>query len=257
MSQLTNLTHSYLGGNALTHCVPPLLRTVANNDMTSIGLPDCLPPVAVVNHRQVLTEGSYVFFWGGSVLIFDVPVGAEVSVGAVVGPTPVPGYPPPGYGLMLEHSGGRSEMGLSVSSGAEFELGGNERRVDRNTPQISDLFDRIVESAWLGSSGTLYTLPPTLGVGAFLGGGALELEWTISRAGATHWQYRQKGPGAGALDTEWGEWTDLPGSDGGTTSHTVTGLEPGERYDFQVRPWMAHGPGVAYDPVHILTARAE
>ena len=108
-----------------------------------------------------------------------------------------------------------------------------------------------------GSAGHPYTLPPKLGVGAFLGGGELELEWTIARAGATRWQYRQKGPGAGALDTAWGAWTDIPDSDGSTTSHRLTGLLPGERYDFQVRAWTAHGPGVPYDPVHVLTARAD
>ena len=252
-SRLTRLTHAYLGGNALTHCVPPSLRTVANNDIASLGLPDCLPPIAAINHRQILTEGSYVFFWDGSVLIFDVPVGAEVAEGMILLTRSRAGYPPRGAALMLEHSGGRSKVGLSVSSGAEWTSEGNERRVDRNARGVSELFDRIVESAWPGAPGTAYTLPPKLDVGAFLGGGELELEWTIARAGATRWQYRQKGPGAGA-SAAWGAWTDVPDSDGSTTSHRLTGLQPGG-YNFQVRPWMAHGPGVPHDSLSVGLSR--
>ena len=44
---LTRLTHVYLGGNALTGCVPPSLRAVANQDLATLGLPDCGPPVDV------------------------------------------------------------------------------------------------------------------------------------------------------------------------------------------------------------------
>ena len=253
-SRLTRLTHAYLGGNALTHCVPPLLRTVANNDIASLGLPDCLPPIAAINHRQILTEGSYVFFWSGAVLIFDVPVGAEVAEGRILLTRSRAGYPPRGAALTLEHAGGRSEIGLSVLSGAEWTSEGNRRRVDRNATGVSELFDRIVESAWTGAPGTAYTLPPKLDVGAFLGGGELELEWTISRAGATRWQYRQKGPGAGAFDAAWGAWTDIPDSDGSTTNHRLTGLQPGV-YNFQVRAWMAHGPGVPHDPLSVSLSR--
>ena len=98
LSQLTNLTHAYLDGNALTHCVPPSLRTVANNDIASLGLPDCLPPILVINYRQVLTEGPYVFFWDDWVLIFDLPAGTQIAVGVIQLLAPVPGYPPPGAG---------------------------------------------------------------------------------------------------------------------------------------------------------------
>ena len=74
------------------------------------------------------------------------------------------------------------------------------------------------------------------------------LEWTIARAGAIRWQYRQLGPGVYA---EWEAWTDIPDSVGSTTSHKLTDLQRGRRYDFQVRPWTAHGPGVAYDTLSV------
>ena len=96
-SQLTNLTHAYLGGNALTRCVPPSLRTVANNDIGSLGLPDCLPPLDVSFGEQIMTDGSYLYRYG-SVLIFDVLAGIQMTIDGIVISEPLPGYPPSGPG---------------------------------------------------------------------------------------------------------------------------------------------------------------
>ena len=38
---LTALTHLYLANDALTDCVPASLRTVTNNDLAALNLPDC------------------------------------------------------------------------------------------------------------------------------------------------------------------------------------------------------------------------
>ena len=72
------------------------------------------------------------------------------------------------------------------------------------------------------------------------GGGAGEilLEWTIASEGATRWQYRQSGPGE---DAAWGAWTDIPSSDANTMSHRLTGLQPEQLYQFEVRSWTADG----------------
>ncbi len=58
------------------------------------------------------------------------------------------------------------------------------------------------------------------------------------------WQLRQR---RSASNTAWARfpWTDIPSSDKDTVSHTVTGLDGGRSYDFQVRAVNAVGPGPA------------
>ena len=247
LGQLTNLTHAYLGGNALTRCVPPPLRTVVNNDIASLGLPDCLPPLDVSYGEQIMTDGSYLYGEGGSVLIFDVPAGVQITIDGIVISEPLPGYPPSGLGLLLGDVNGRSWMGIDTWTLSTW------RWVDPDADGIGATFDRIEESAWFGAPDTPSSGPPTLT--AVAGGGAREilLEWTIARAGATRWQYRQWGPG----DTAWGAWTDIAGSDADTTSHRLTGLPPDGGYAFQVRPWTAQGAGDAYDEVQGYALRAD
>ena len=56
------------------------------------------------------------------------------------------------------------------------------------------------------------------------------LSWTDpDNDDITGWQYRQKAGGS------YGSWTRVPGSDGGTTSFSVSGLTNGTAYTFQVR----------------------
>ncbi len=65
-----------------------------------------------------------------------------------------------------------------------------------------------------------------------LGEEQITLTWADpSNNAITKWQYRQ---GTGTPLT-WGAWMDIPSSNAGTTSHTVTGLTAGTRYRFQVR----------------------
>ena len=52
------------------------------------------------------------------------------------------------------------------------------------------------------------------------------------------WQYRQSATEAG-LDTA--SWTDIGSSDADTTTHTVTGLNAGGTYFFEVRPYTTDG----------------
>ena len=246
LSQLTQLTHAYLRGNRLAGCLPPSLRQIANNDIPSSRLPDCLPPIDISSHGEhVLTAGSYLFRMaeGQPPLIFDVPAGIQLKVDGVVISEPLPDFPPAGPDLLLSEAYGPSRLWLDVVRGVE-----SGRRLAPHASWTAAMFDRIIESAWLGEPDTPSSRPPTL-IG-FVGGGAGEivLEWTIARAGVARWQYREWGPG----DTAWGAWTDVPDSDASTTSHRLTGLQPDQAYVFQVRPLTAQGPGDAYDSVQVV-----
>ncbi len=102
------------------------------------------------------------------------------------------------------------------------------------------------------------TPPPPLTLTVFTGSaeGEFLLEWTPGPQLATRWQYRQRGPlfrdqqlrleGSDLVEVpyRWEPWRDVPGSDGGSRRHRVTGLAPEKYgYEFQVRPWTADGPG--------------
>ena len=68
------------------------------------------------------------------------------------------------------------------------------------------------------------------------------LSWTApSDAGITGYQVRGKEAGA----TDWGGWRGIPNSGATTDSHTVTGLDNGKQYSFEVRAANAHGDGAA------------
>ena len=60
LTQLTSLTHLYLAANTgLMGCIPPALRTITNNDMASLGLPDCAPLVLTLTaERTQCTEAT-------------------------------------------------------------------------------------------------------------------------------------------------------------------------------------------------------
>ena len=83
------------------------------------------------------------------------------------------------------------------------------------------------------------TVPAAPSVSAARGNGQVDLSWTAgSAAGAgatTGWQVR----------TDDGEWMDIDGSDADTSSHSVTGLDNGTAYTFEVRAVNAFGAGEA------------
>ena len=102
--------------------------------------------------------------------------------------------------------------------------------------------------------------PTTLRV--FIGGneaGEFLLEWTAPGTDAIRWQYRHR-PDFQYTETRskrlapWGDWMDVPHSDGDTRSHRVMGLPSGFHF-FQVREWPpATGAGIAYTPVKALAS---
>ena len=191
LSQLANLRDAYLGGNQFSvGCVPPSLRTVANNDIISLGFPDCLPPLDITYGEHILTDGSYLYADrpGDQPLIFDVPAGIRMTIGGFVISAPLSGYPPSGPGLILEHVDGHSWTGFDLLSAMEWN-----RWVEPGADRIAVLFDRIIEPAWLGAPETPSSGLPTLTAVGGGGAGEILLEWAIARAGATRWQYRQWG----------------------------------------------------------------
>ena len=67
---------------------------------------------------------------------------------------------------------------------------------------------------------------------ATAGNGQVTLRWPVpaGNPAITGWQYRYKKAGE-----SYGSWTDIEGSNANTTSHTVTGLENGTEYTFQLQ----------------------
>ena len=81
--------------------------------------------------------------------------------------------------------------------------------------------------------------PQATGLTATAGDREVTLSWTAIAA-ATRWEYRQRvGDGA------WGTWTTVADGGSATTGHTVTDLETGTAYGFQVRAGNAGGTGPA------------
>ncbi len=249
LGQLTRLTHVYLGGNALTRCVPPSLHAVANNDLDSLGLPDCLLPIkASTDGDTILSDGSFVLRGDSSStfdssLIFDVPAGIRITIQAVGL------HHDNRYWLIVRHADSQSRMRLGLPNYTYWDRG-----IDPDAPEISAAFDRIMESRWVGAPDTPSRPNSVPKVTALAGGRAAEilLTWTIVSEDATRWQYRQRGPGEGAT---WETWTSVPGSDASTRSHRLSGLQPGQPYAFEVRPWTADGAGDASYTVEAVTLR--
>ncbi len=87
---------------------------------------------------------------------------------------------------------------------------------------------------------TPVALPKPTGLAATSDDGQVTLTWKDpGDSGITKYQLR----------VDYGEWTDIEGSDAGTTSHTVTGLTNGTRYLFQIRAVSNSGAGEASDRV--------
>jgi len=96
LGRLAALTHVYLGQNSFELCVPPHLRTVANNDVADTGLADCPPPTHLSQYfEKTVPPGTYWYNEYGDgiegAIIFDVPPGLTVTYTGVAYGI---GYPP-------------------------------------------------------------------------------------------------------------------------------------------------------------------
>lgn len=228
--QLENLTHLYLGGNTWEGCIAPLLRSVPNNDLDVLGLPDCLPPPDITWGQHILLEGTYRV----GKIVFDVPSGVRLALDGIVHADPG------GTRYILKELATTAWIGITEDA--------DTYRWTRNR-----LFDSIDESVWVVPGDVLAlwqeseddssqeqpataTSPrqyPRLAVASDGSPDALILHWSGGPPAALKWQYRQ---GLWEGDNQrWGEWTDIPGSDSSTTSYRVDGLEAGRKHLFIVR----------------------
>ena len=149
---------AYLAGNTLRGCVPPSLRTVANNDIASLGLSDCGTPGDISYNAPVLSGGTYKFILkeGDPPFIFDVPTGIELEVVAYVFGSSL--YDQQGRklygnaGLELKVVGGDSWIVLDMEvDGVEWNRWIDPSGAQQPTGESIDaLFDQVVESSWVG-----------------------------------------------------------------------------------------------------------
>ena len=147
LSQLTDLTHVYLAGNAFTGCVPPELGAVTNNDIASLGLPDCGAPTDASYGEHTLGEGTYQFTLTDTPLHFDVPVGLQLEIVGLVISEPEEGSGS-SVGLILRNTAGGSWICLDVEQAEEC----NRWVLDSTAGTIEPLLDRIAESVWMGTA---------------------------------------------------------------------------------------------------------
>ena len=91
----------------------------------------------------------------------------------------------------------------------------------------------LAAACWLLSAHAIPTTP--YGLTATPGDRAVTLRWSQStNAAITKWEYRyRRGPDG------WQLWTEVPGADYRTYTHTVTGLDNGYSYTFELRSYDA------------------
>lgn len=136
LGKLTRLTDVALGENRFEGCAPTTLWTVPNNDLATLGLPDCGPPEDI-SHAEIgrwLPEGTYRYHG----VVFDIP--------------------PPGLRILEEYyvleggwgSGLRIFLADEPDPDKPYWMGIDENsdaEVSRFSPE--GLFDYVSESLWL------------------------------------------------------------------------------------------------------------
>ena len=125
--QLEHLTHLELGGNRLEGCVPPPLRSVPNNDLDTLGLPDCPPPPSGGSwvEQFLVTNGTYRI---GNIL-FDVPASLRLET----------------FGTVLNDPGGVAYLLRDITRPAQIAIT-EDADSYQWTPERA--FDHIRESVW-------------------------------------------------------------------------------------------------------------
>ena len=143
--KLSLLTDAYLAGNDLTGCVPRSLRTVPNNDISSLGLPDCGFPTDLGSRGwksgDLLPAGTYAF----ATLTFDIPPGAWMWIhGYFIDGS---GLISKGFGLRLRDEATGAVLCLGWDGDRAYECGRSTEPTP-NSRSLDMIFDRMVESMW-------------------------------------------------------------------------------------------------------------
>ena len=104
-----------------------------------------------------------------------------------------------------------------------------------------------VPSDGVSATPVLGTPAQPTGLGASAGDARVTLGWDDpDNSSITHFQFQQAAGGG-----EYGAWTDVPGSDAATITHTVWGLGNDTAYVFRVRAVNVAGAGVPSDGVSV------
>ena len=95
--------------------------------------------------------------------------------------------------------------------------------------------------------------------GAQAGDGAVTLTWEAPEyeGTITGWQVRHGAVDAATDAVAWGEWTAVEDATAETVSHTVTGLDNGTAYGFELRAMAGAAAGAASAPVRATPAAPE
>ncbi len=132
--------------------------------------------------------------------------------------------------LTSANSGSYTLTGLTPGTSYDFFLSNNwsgHGQVDSNTVSATPT--------------AVTTLAAPTGLTATPGGPAqVLLTWTKPTGTITGYEVRYTKTVAA-----WGEWTAIPGSGASTESHTVSGLDGGSEYSFQIRAVNSAGKGVS------------
>ena len=174
--------------------------------------------------RGQLSEGGRAWRLGATVV--DIPAGMRVHRGVPFAPSD----PPPPYDAYLVDAESDSVLYMDTGHGAECSRDVRTAAAGRD---INALFDQIIASARVQLDAE-----PWLSVTAPGDRGVVTLRWGGGSDDATRWEYRLRGPypaGGPWPELPWGGWTEVPGSDGETASHSVGGLPAGTEWGFQVR----------------------
>ena len=167
---LKALTHLYLANDALTGCLPASLRSVSNNDLATLNLPDCaVPTEASGQGRKLLLGGGQTIAYRlpgrTATLIVDLPEGYTFTVVPISGdPIDLETTPSTVINVvMTDAAGHESWVSFNPGTGDEYyrfisgagglyfdgsTRGEDARRLVPLSP-LNDVFARISESAWL------------------------------------------------------------------------------------------------------------
>ena len=151
LALLTSLTNVSISGTSFTGCAPEEFRDVATSD---VSLDDCGEPTELHNiyeSERVLPQGTYRVPYGPrhAPLIFDVPAGEQMTFDGVWIAAQVAGLGSGGpIGVLLGDASGNASIGLDLVYATEWS-----RNIfpafTGSREEISELFDRIVESLWV------------------------------------------------------------------------------------------------------------
>ncbi len=206
--------------------VPATLTATAGSAAGSIDLNWTMP----ANHQRLQNFGTFVYRWHKGTA---APADGNWDSGAGSAVIPSNAYD------SNTRAGAFTITGLDAGDSYHIQLRANY------TATISRL-----SAATAAAKGV--NPPSSLSAAARTGyPGQATLTWVKNTALTTQasYQYRYEEGGSAPDNGMWDQdWTDVPSSDGNTTTHTVTGLKAGTQYQFQVRAVHSGNVGKS-DPV--------